>query len=934
VTASQQETIVGPYNVEFLSTGQNLKLNNVSQPISVQLVTDTGAPAVVSSAVSVKLSSTSTGGTFLDTSGKPLSNSTLTIPAGSSSASFEYKDTKTGLPTLTASENGFKSQQQEAVGVSLVFTTAAQTVKAGKTSAPVTVQLQDSTGHAFNAPNDLSIYIIGNIPGSQLLTTSGTPMSGDTITIAKGTSSASFEFNSKWGGKLILSAGTQTPSLSGSSGSGTGILAATQTEIVNGLASLVFTTSTQTLTAGQTSKLVTVQLEDNNGNPAAAPTGGLSINLDLGGLVSFFGTEIGFGNGNTKFFDSNGNPLPTTGTPPLTYATAIIPAGSKTVSFKFETTSAGSPYLFAQVPNGIYGSQQEKIKPAAPSTVAFVTQAQTLPTGVPSGSITVEVKDKYGNIIPAGTAGLDFRLSSTSSGGKFFSQSGDPLANASFTIPTGAVTGTFEYQDSNTGTPTLTVTADGVLGKQQHRIKAVASEIHVSNTNDHGTGSLRAAITAADANPSSTIVFDSGARGTIKLLTALPAITANTNILGPGANLLTIEPSPSASGTFGGVVVGFSPQGLVFLPPPSSELITGLTVANFKGTGVSNDGDFLTLRKVQISNNQAAPSENNSSYLSSNAGGIENAELGNLTVLDSTINGNSTTDSAAAGINSNGSSLIVINSTIADNVEGSFRTGGIGVYGGSAYIGSSTITGNVAGKQSGNFFGGGNSGGGIDGSSAVTIYNTIVAGNIGSANNPTDVSGTFNSLGHNLIGKSNKTGSGFVSSDKVGTTTSPINAKFGKLQSNGGPTLTIGLLSGSPAISAGSSVNAPATDQRGHARPTSGAINIGAFEGTTTSTPAPFSGISETSSQSASRARMPSGGDVTSATATLSLNAVPVFTSIPTPSGAFPTGIADHLQQILEDIELMEQSLLSGNLAVFLQTWQAYEALLATVEHE
>lgn len=50
------------------------------------------------------------------------------------------------------------------------------------------------------------------------------------------------------------------------------------------------------------------------------------------------------------------------------------------------------------------------------------------------------------------------------------------------------------------------------------------------------------------------------------------------------------------------------------------------------------------------------------------------------------------------------------------------------------------------------------------------------------------------------------------------------------LASNGGPTLTMAPLPRSPAIDAGDSAAAPATDQRGFARPFGPAADIGAFE--------------------------------------------------------------------------------------------------------
>jgi hypothetical protein len=54
--------------------------------------------------------------------------------------------------------------------------------------------------------------------------------------------------------------------------------------------------------------------------------------------------------------------------------------------------------------------------------------------------------------------------------------------------------------------------------------------------------------------------------------------------------------------------------------------------------------------------------------------------------------------------------------------------------------------------------------------------------------------------------------------------------KLGPLANNGGPTLTMALLPGSPAIDAGNTSLAPATDQRGFPRPAGPAADIGAFE--------------------------------------------------------------------------------------------------------
>jgi hypothetical protein len=69
-----------------------------------------------------------------------------------------------------------------------------------------------------------------------------------------------------------------------------------------------------------------------------------------------------------------------------------------------------------------------------------------------------------------------------------------------------------------------------------------------------------------------------------------------------------------------------------------------------------------------------------------------------------------------------------------------------------------------------------------------------------------------------------------VNGNLVGTTAAPIDPLLGDLTDNGGPTRTMALLFGSPAIDAGNDAVAPETDQRGVARPQDPASDIGAFE--------------------------------------------------------------------------------------------------------
>ena len=121
-------------------------------------------------------------------------------------------------------------------------------------------------------------------------------------------------------------------------------------------------------------------------------------------------------------------------------------------------------------------------------------------------------------------------------------------------------------------------------------------------------------------------------------------------------------------------------------------------------------------------------------------------------------------------------------------------------------------------------------GGGIENNGGtLSMGNTIVAGNTGYGSGP-DINGSITTdNGYNLLGTAvnNATndptpGPGDVFNDKPG---------LAALGNYGGPTQTLALLAGSPAIGAGNaSATVPATDQRGLPRVVNGSLDIGAFQ--------------------------------------------------------------------------------------------------------
>jgi len=112
--------------------------------------------------------------------------------------------------------------------------------------------------------------------------------------------------------------------------------------------------------------------------------------------------------------------------------------------------------------------------------------------------------------------------------------------------------------------------------------------------------------------------------------------------------------------------------------------------------------------------------------------------------------------------------------------------------------------------------------GGIFNDATITFLNTIIAGNDGN-NCHNDIHGTWTSLGHNLDGGNPC----LFTQPGALYNTDPL---LGALADNGGPTQTMALLVGSPAIDAGMDIGCPATDQRGIPRPFGPHCDIGAYE--------------------------------------------------------------------------------------------------------
>jgi hypothetical protein len=480
--------------------------------------------------------------------------------------------------------------------------------------------------------------------------------------------------------------------------------------------------------------------------------------------------------------------------------------------------------------------------------------------------------------------------------------------------------------------------------------RALLSTFTVRNLNDSGGGSLRDAISSANATPGADVItFAPGVTGTISLASTLE-ISDGLTITGPGASSLALN--------------GQGQTQDIRVDAGVTVTITGLTVTGGQGEyvpgsqggGIGNSG-ILTLDQVAIRNNQAG--QTTGGGLGGYGGGIYNAAGARLTLTRSVVTGNaavitnsltggggiyndgtlqvSTTtfsgnsiiglgiasatnggaidngspttattatasvdlctfvangsnsiDSAGTltlrrssvsgdklvGVDSHGTGTIdsctvsgngmkvqgssyggiqarghltLVNSTVANNLG----AGLIVIRGPSTSptvvtISSSTIAGNtcmVLQSTTGPLV----AGGGINvvsagGSPLIVLHDTIVAGNMVVPNGGAPVGRDlytmttssllvgvpeYRSLGYNLI--QNPGAATFT-----GTSTGNIfgvDPTLGPLANNGGPTWTMALLPGSPAIGGGdpNPASAPAVDQRGLPRVVNGRADIGAY---------------------------------------------------------------------------------------------------------
>ncbi len=353
--------------------------------------------------------------------------------------------------------------------------------------------------------------------------------------------------------------------------------------------------------------------------------------------------------------------------------------------------------------------------------------------------------------------------------------------------------------------------------------------------------SLREAITHANNLPGAdTITFAPALSGaTFNLSRGVLPVTSDITLPGNGEIVQPLGPGALYSGS-----------GAFYVSGADSKLtMDHLTIQNFSAGAiqVGPDGGPLAIDSVNFLSNHGGATiilggtghsltnslwQQNSGAVSigtsgsvtisgatfdgnsaSNGGAIVMSYAGMLTLENSTVKNNSAVSPGGGfggGIYAFQSSLAITNVTFVGNTTSQYGYGGaVFVQSSSATITNATLVANSAGIDGGaicSFY------------ATLTLTNSILWGNttLYDGNQMYDLGSTITATYSNIQG--GWAGDGNIDTDPL----------LDALADNGGPTQTMALLPGSPAINAGTTLNAPPTDQRGVLRDE--IPDMGAFE--------------------------------------------------------------------------------------------------------
>ena len=319
-------------------------------PFTVTEEDSAGDPTTA--AETVNLTSTTQGTPSFSTTLNGGATTSVTIPAGSSTATFYYGDTKSGSPTITASDAALSltsGHQTETISggtaAKLAVTSPPFTAAQGTwATSQFTITLEDTFGNPTTRTGTTTVNLASTSSGAKFATTSGGG-SATSVTLPANTQSVNAYYADTTIGTPTITASTTV----------TGISSGTQQEtIVGAPTKLVITSAPVSGAASSSATLGPITVKEETATGAATT---------LAETVTLSSSSTG------------GTFAATSGGAAIT--TVNIPAGSSTATFYYGDTKAGTPTITAASGTLTSGTQVETINGGSPAKLAITSTAFT-----------------------------------------------------------------------------------------------------------------------------------------------------------------------------------------------------------------------------------------------------------------------------------------------------------------------------------------------------------------------------------------------------------------------------------------------------------------------------------------------------------------------------------------------------------------------------
>ena len=444
--ATQPETVFPAKATTLVLAGSAQTLSTdaaCSQPITLQTFDAFGNTVAPSANLPVTLAaSPSNGVTFYAGAGcSGAATTTLTVPLGTTSATFSFRATKTGTFNLSASAAGYSPGAQDAtitpgLANALAFSTPPANVSAGVCTA-LGLESHDAAGNAAPVTAATSVTLTSNPALVTFYADAACSMVSGNVTLGANTSSATVYFKATQAGSTTLSA------------TAAGFASASQSATITPAApaSLAFSSLVQSKAAGTCSAAVTVQTRDAFGSASSVSTN-TAVNLSASP-----GTGFAF------YSDASCTNA---------VSSATIAANTNTATFYFKGTQVASVTLTASASGLTSATQPATITAGAAFALAITPATQSVAVGTCSAQVQAQVHDAFGNVttIPSGRSVT--LTSSATSGFAFYSDVNCTSAVTSVTLGANASAVPFYFKGTQAGSVQISVaTSGGINGDTQ-----------------------------------------------------------------------------------------------------------------------------------------------------------------------------------------------------------------------------------------------------------------------------------------------------------------------------------------------------------------------------------------------------------------------------------------------------------------------------------